>query len=162
MTEMSRKFLAISDDTPECLTALTYAALRTKQVSSALVILRVARSPGPVGGWIGLDKDITQDAVDLARLKASQHADEVETRTGVMGEIQISSDEPADAIRKVIDADPGIKMLVLASGSGRGGPGPLVSRVAKGKPLASRPIAVTIIPGDMTDQQVREIAGLVS
>jgi hypothetical protein len=48
---------------------------------------------------------------------------------------------------------------VLAAGTGRG-PGPLVSRLAKGKRLAARPIAVTVVPGDVTDAQLDEIGGL--
>jgi hypothetical protein len=32
--------------------------------------------------------------------------------------------------------------------------------LAKGKPLAARPIAVTVIPGDLTDQQLGEIGGV--
>jgi hypothetical protein len=159
MTEMSRKFLAVSDETEECLSALIFAGMRSKAVGAGLVILRCARVPG-VGGWIGLDKDISQDAIDAARVKATQHADAVEARTGVMPELVVVDDEPIDAIRKLIENDPGIKVLILAAGTGRMGPGPLVSRLAKGKPIANRPIAVTVIPGNLTDAQLAEIGGL--
>jgi hypothetical protein len=160
MTEMSRKFLAVSDETEECLSALIFAGMRSKAVGAGLVILRCARVPG-VGGWIGLDKDISQDAIDAARVKATQHADAVEARTGVMPDLVVVDDEPIDAIRKLIENDPGIKVLILAAGTGRMGPGPLVSRLAKGKPIANRPIAVTVIPGNLTDAQLAEIGGLV-
>jgi hypothetical protein len=159
MTGLSRKFLAVSDETEECLTALIFAGMRAKAIGAGLVVLRCARVPG-VGGWIGLDKDISQDAVDAARVKATQHADQVEARTGVKPELSISDDEPIDAIRKLVDGDPAIKVLILAAGTGRMGPGPLVSRLAKGKPVASRPIAVTVIPGNLTDKQLDEIGGL--
>jgi hypothetical protein len=159
MTEMSRKFLAVSDETEECLSALIFAGMRSKAVGAGLVILRCARVPG-LGGWIGLDKDISQDAIDAARVKATQHADAVEARTGVMAELVVVDEEPIDAIRKLIEGDPAIKVLILAAGTGRLGPGPLVSRLAKGKPIASRPIAVTVIPGDLSDQQLNEIGGL--
>jgi len=159
MTKLSRKFLAISDDTDECTSALVFAAMRAKAVGAGLVILRCAHVPG-LGGWIGLDKDISQDAVDAARVKATQHADAVEARTGVKPELEICDDESVDAIRKLVDKDPAIKVLILAAGAGRAGPGPLVSRLAKGKPLAARPIAVTVIPGDLTDQQLDEMGGL--
>jgi hypothetical protein len=159
MTEMSRKFLAVSDETEECLSALIFAGMRSKAVGAGLVILRCARVPG-LGGWIGLDKDISQDAVDAARVKATQHADAVEARTGVVPELVVVDDEPIDAIRKLVDGDPAIKVLILAAGTGRLGPGPLVSRLAKGKPIASRPIAVTVIPGDLSDKQLDEIGGL--
>ena len=159
MTEMSRKFLAVSDETEECLSALVFAGMRAKAVGAGLVILRCARVPG-LGGWIGLDKDISQDAIDAARVKATQHADAVEARTGVMAELVVVDDEPIDAIRKLLEGDATIKVLILAAGTGRLGPGPLVSRLAKGKPIASRPIAVTVIPGDLSDKQLDEMGGL--
>ena len=158
MTIISRKFLAVSDETEECLKAMVYAAMRAKAVGSGLIILRCAESPG-LGGWIGLDKDISQDALDSARLKATKHADAVETRVGVKAELVISDEEPVDAIRKLVEADKTIRMLILAAGAGRS-PGPLVSRLAKGKRIAARPIAVTVIPGDLTDAQLDEIGGL--
>ena len=158
MTDVSRKFLAVSDDTEECLSAIVFAALRARALHAGLIILRCARVPG-VGGWIGLDKDISQDAMDSARLKATRHADAVESRAGVKAELVVSEDDPVDAIRKLVDQDMSIKVLVLAAGMGRS-PGPLVSRLAKGKPIAARPIAVTVIPGDLTDAQLNEIGGL--
>jgi len=159
MTRPSRKFLVFSDDTEECLTAAVFAALRAKAVGAGLVMLRCARAPGPAG-WIGLDKDISRDAEDAARLVATRHAGHVVERTGVRPDIIISSDDPLEAIRSVVDGDPEIKVLVLAAGSGRWGPGPLVSRIGKGKPLASRPLAVTVVPGRLTDSQLNEIGGL--
>jgi hypothetical protein len=159
MTEKSRKFLAISDDSDECTTALVFAGMRAAAVHAGLVLLRCVRAPG-AGGWIGLDKEISRDAVDSAKLKVAVHVELVESRTGVKPEIQIIEDDPVDAIRTLVDTDPAIKVLVLASGFGRSGPGPLVTRLAKGKPLASRPIAVTVIPGDLTPAQLVEIGGL--
>jgi hypothetical protein len=159
MAERSRKFLAVSDETEECTTALIFAGMRAKAVGAGLVVLRCAKVPG-MGGWIGLDRDISQDAVDAARLKVTQHADAVEGRTGVRAEIVVSEDDPIDAIRDLVEGDPAIKVLILAAGSGRSGPGPLVSRLAKGKPIAARPIAVTVIPGDLTDAQLDEMGGL--
>jgi hypothetical protein len=159
MTGLSRKFLAVSDDSPECVAALVYSAMRARAVGAGLVILRCARSPG-VAGWIGLDREITQDAIDSARVRAVQHVDHVEARTGVIAELVVSDEEPLDAIRALVDADPAIKTLVLASGSGRSGPGPLVSRLSKGRALANRPIAVTVIPGDMTDAELDIMGGL--
>jgi CRP-like cAMP-binding protein len=161
MTEYSRKFLAVSDETEECRIALIYAGHRAKAVRAGLVLLRCARVPG-VGGWIGLDQDITQDAMDAARLKAAEHAKMVEERTGTVPEVVVSDEDPLDAIRKVVDGDVAIRQLVLATGSGRWGPGQLVSRLSKGKPLAERPLAVAVVPGDLTDSQVDEMGGMAS
>jgi hypothetical protein len=159
MTDFSRKFLAVSDETDECRVALVYAGRRAAAVRAGLVLLRCAAVPG-VGGWIGLDQDISQDAIDAARLKAAEHAKMVEERTGVVPEIVVSDEDPLDAIRKVVEEDLAIRQLVLAAGSGRWGPGQLVSRLGKGKPLAERPLAVTVVPGDLTDAQVDEMGGM--
>lgn len=158
MTSASRKFLAVSDDTDESLSALLFAAMRAKAVGAGMVILRCARVPG-LGGWVGLDKEISQDAIDSARLKAVGHANVLEERIGLKPEIVISEEEPVDAIRKLVSKDPAIKVLILAAAPGWR-PGPLVSRLAKGRPIASRPIAVTVIPGGMTDAQLQEIGGM--
>ena len=155
---MSRKFLAVSDETDECINALLFAAMRARAVGAGMVMLRCARVPG-LGGWVGLDRDISQDAMDSARLKAVGHAGIVEQKVGVKAEIVISEEEPVDAIRILVRDDPAIKVLILAAAPGWR-PGPLVSRLAKGKPIASRPIAVTVIPGGMTDDQLTEIGGL--
>lgn len=158
MNDVSRKFLAVSDETEECMVALVFAAMRAKAVSASLIVLRCARVPG-LGGWIGLDKDISEDALDSARLKAMKHVDAVEQRVGIRAELVLSEEDPIDAIRALVMKDKTIKSLVLAAAPGWR-PGPLVSRLAKGKPIASRPIAVTVIPGDLTDAQLDEIGGL--
>lgn len=158
MTEPSRKCLAVSDETEECVSALMFAALRAKAAGAGLVILRCARVPG-IGGWVGLDKDISQDAIDSARVKALVHLDIVENKIGVKAELVISEEEPLDAIRQLVGKDPAIKVLVLAAAPGWR-PGPLVSRLARGKPIASRPIAVTVIPGGLSDEQLKELGGL--
>jgi len=157
MTSVSRKFLAVSDETEECVSALLFAAMRAKAMGAGLVMLRCARVPG-LGGWVGLDREISQDAIDSARLKAVGHANLVVDKVGLKAEIVISEEEPVDAIGKLIDDDTAIKVLILAAAPGWR-PGPLVSRLAKGKPIASRPIAVTVIPGGLSDEQLTEIGG---
>lgn len=158
MTDLSRKFLAVSDETEECISAMLFAGMRAKAVGAGVVVLRCARVPG-LGGWVGLDKDISQDAIDSARLKAIQHVDIIESKVGIKAEIVISEDEPVDAIRALVKKDLAIKTLILAAATGFR-PGPLVSRLAKGKPVANRPIAVTVIPGNLTDDQLKEIGGM--
>jgi len=158
MNDVSRKFLAVSDETEECMVAMVFAAMRARAVSARLIVLRCARVPG-LGGWIGLDRDISEDAMDSARLKALKHIEAVEQRVGIKAELVISEDDPVDAISKLVSQDRSIKSLVLAAAPGWR-PGPLVSRLAKGKPMATRPIAVTVIPGDLTDPELDEIGGL--
>ena len=158
MTGLSRKYLAVSDETDECLSALLLAGMKAKALGAGVVILRCARVPG-LGGWVGLDKDISQDAIDSARLKAMKHVDIVKEKVRITPELVVSDEEPVDAIRRLIDRDRAIKQLILAAASGWR-PGPLVSRLAKGKPVSTRPIAVTVIPGGLSEDLLKDIGGL--
>ena len=89
----------------------------------------------------------------------TKHADIIESRVGIKAELVISEDDTVDAIRALVKKDLAIKSLILAAAPGWR-PGPLVSRLAKGKPVSSRPIAVTVIPGKLTDEQLQEIGGM--
>lgn len=67
--------------------------------------------------------------------------------------------EHAPALRKVISEDPAIKVLVLAAGVGGRGPGPLVSSIAKdGVKWGARKLPVTVVPGDLTDEEIADLA----
>ena len=48
---------------------------------------------------------------------------------------------------------------MLAAAAGRGGPGPLVSAIAKdGVRFGVRKVPITIVPGDLTDDEIAALA----
>jgi hypothetical protein len=47
---------------------------------------------------------------------------------------------------------------MLAAGSAKEGPGPLVSTLA-GRAAASFPIPIVIVPGSLTDEEIDALAG---
>ena len=70
---------------------------------------------------------------------------------------------PADSVRaglkQVLSEDPDIKILVLAAAPGGRGPGPLVASIAKdGVKWGARNVPVTIVPGDLTDEEIALLA----
>ena len=54
-------------------------------------------------------------------------------------------------------SDEDISLLVLAAGTGRDGPGPLVSALA-GKGAGTFPIPVAIVPGHLADEEIDALA----
>ena len=61
-----------------------------------------------------------------------------------------------DTIHKLIEDDQDIAILVLAAGSSKEGPGPLVASIAgKG---AAFPIPVTVVPMNLSDQDIDSLA----
>ena len=51
--------------------------------------------------------------------------------------------------------DPEVGILVLGAGTDNGGPGPLVSQLSKSS--GSLPISVTIVPGNLSKEQLEAI-----
>jgi hypothetical protein len=64
----------------------------------------------------------------------------------------------SDEIMKLIQEDQDISFLVLAAGSGKEGPGPLVSTLG-GRAAASFPVPIVIVPGSLTDEEIDALAG---
>ena len=59
----------------------------------------------------------------------------------------------------MISGDSDIKILVLAAAVGGRGPGPLVASLAKeGVTWGARKVPVTLVPGDLTDDEIAELA----
>ncbi|WP_018997374.1 universal stress protein [Hirschia maritima] len=157
-TALTRKFLTLADDTQECYSAILFAAMRAKRVGAGLVILKVVQVSG-MGHWRGLDEDMRTEAMDNALAEVKSTARMVKERVDIDAEIIIEEGKPEQAITKVTNQDSTIKVIVLGSGEGRAGPGPLVSRIGKGKSITDRHVAITIIPGGLTDAQLDEMGG---
>jgi hypothetical protein len=60
-----------------------------------------------------------------------------------------------DELLKLIAEEPSISILVLAAGTGSAGPGPLVSYIV-GR-MSTLRIPVTVVPGNLSDQQLDAI-----
>ena len=72
---------------------------------------------------------------------------------GITPERVIRDGDTSEEILKLIDEDEDIAILVLAAGTGKEGPGPLVSAIAV-PGAASFPIPITIVPGNLTDEEL--------
>ena len=58
----------------------------------------------------------------------------------------------------LINEDEDVSFLVLAAGSSKEGPGPLVSTLA-GRAASTFPIPIVIVPGGLTDEEIDALAG---
>ena len=90
----------------------------------------------------------------LRPLVADRHrASEVHDICGTMPALYVREGSPADAIEQLIEEEPRIAILVLGAGTGKKGPGPLVSSIA-GKLSGKFPIPITVVPGNLNDEQI--------
>ena len=151
-----RKFLVIIDDTPECSRALLYAARRAEHSGGALVLLYVI-APGDFQHWLGVENIMRAEAMEQAEATLGRFADQARSYGTVEPQLVIREGNRSDEIHNLIDQDEDIAILVLAAGTDKEGPGPLVTALA-GKAAATFPIPITIIPGHLDDAAIAAVA----
>jgi hypothetical protein len=61
-------------------------------------------------------------------------------------------------LRKVLEEDTTVQLVVLAAAQGPGGPGPLVKQLGKVTGLGPRPVPVLVVPGALSRDDVRKLA----
>ncbi|KQZ19292.1 universal stress protein UspA [Mesorhizobium sp. Root552] len=150
-----RKFLAIIDDTPECERAVAYASMRMQSTNGVLVLLYVIE-PDDFQHWLGVEKIMREEAAATANAALDSYANKVRQKFGIEPELVVREGKKVEEIHKLIEEDQDISILVLAAGSGKEGPGPLVaSVVGKG---AAFPIPVTVIPQTLSDEDIESLA----
>ncbi|KQW86414.1 universal stress protein [Brevundimonas sp. Root1279] len=154
---MPRKFLVVVDDSPEFEAALRYASRRARSTGGHVVMLRVIPPAASDAHWAGVRDEIERQTRAEAEASLNRWAGEASERSGAMPELLIERGDAQGCIRKVVGADADIKILVLAAGAGS--PGPLVAAIVKqGAAFTGRKLPVTIVPGELTEKDIEDLA----
>jgi len=148
--------LVIADESPEFPAALSYAAQLAKISGWRLVMLRVVEKPDPAP-WASITDEMRRQAFDEAESLTQRFAAEVWAACGVTAEPTLREGDLKPEVRKLVDEDVSIRLIVLASASG-GSPGPLVSSLAKGAGLGTRAVPVLVVPGVLSGEEIRGLA----
>ena len=151
-----RKFLVVIDDSAEVSRALLFAARRAARTGGGLVLLYVI-APSEFQQWVGVENIMRAEAVDAAENALGKMADLVREKADVEPEQVIREGVRADEIVKLIEEDEDIAVLVLAAGTDKEGPGPLVTTLA-GKQAGTFPVPITIVPGHLDDEAISALA----
>jgi nucleotide-binding universal stress UspA family protein len=153
MSETRRKFLVVVDETPEAKVAVRFAARRAQHTGGRVTLLCVVQ-PADFQQWRGVEEIMKDEARQEAEGLIYGAAKTVNDLAGIIPELVIGVGRPAEALLELIKADKDISILVLASGTAKEGPGPLVSLFATGV----QAIPVTIVPGNFTDEKIDLLA----
>lgn len=154
-----RKFLLIVDESQEVDAALYYAASRIQRSSGTIVMLYVIVHQ-EYQHWI----NVRQHQVEEETTKAKALFRLFRRKLNLAGFEDVASEEivregaKGETIRKLIDEDEDIAVLVLGASSDAAGPGPLVSSLATGVAAGSFPIPVTIVPGTLELEDIQALA----
>ena len=151
-----RKFLVVIDDTPECSRALVYAARRAERTGGGLVLLFVI-VPGEFQHWVGVENIMRAEAATEAEATLTKFADLARKHSRIEPQLVVREGVRSEEIVKLIAEDHDIAILVLAAGTEKEGPGPLVTALA-GKAAGTFPIPITIVPGHLDDETLKAMA----
>ncbi len=147
-----RKYLVVIDDTEECERAVYWAAKRAGRTKSQIVMLRVIETAERNQQWLGVADIMQAEAMEAANAVLDKFSARCKAVAGITPDRVIREGDTTEQIAKLIDEDTDIGILVLAAGTGKEGPGPLISNLAK--TAGEFPIPVAVIPGHLSDEDI--------
>lgn len=148
-----RKFLVVVDKTPEHKIALRFATRRAQHTGGRVTLMCPAQLPD-FQQWRGVEEIMRDEAHAEAESMLYEAAKTVNELSGILPELVIPYGLATECLFQLLKDDKDISILVLASGAGKEGPGPLVSMFA----TAVQAIPVTIVPGNFTSEQIDSLA----
>lgn len=149
--------LVVADESDEFPLALTYAGLIAKRTGARLVMLRVIEPTDPAP-WASITEEMRRQAQSSAESLTQRFAAEVWAECGITAEPVLREGDLKPELRKLLEEDRSIKLLVLASEAGPRGPGPLVAQLGKSAGLGGRPVPVMVVPGALSRAEIRALA----
>jgi nucleotide-binding universal stress UspA family protein len=149
--------MVVVDKTPECARAVHFASRRTARTGASMLMLAVVDPPDNFE-WLGVGEAMIEEGTEEATKLLEAAAREARNAAGVEPEQMVRVGNRAEEIIKLIREDEDVSFLVLAAGSGKEGPGPLVTTLA-GKAASTFPVPIVIVPGSLTDEEIDALAG---
>ena len=155
----TRKFLLIVDESQEVEGALYYAASRIVHSTGTLLMLYVIE-PQQIQHWAGVKQMQIEEETNTARalfrlFRRKLHLAGFEN---IPCEELVREGLKSEEIMKTIEEDEDVSILVLGAATNPHGPGPLVSSLAAGTAAGTFPIPVTVVPGNLTFDEIISLA----
>lgn len=150
-----RIFLVVVDDSDELSVALRYASLRARNCQGRVALLYVME-PNDIQHWGAVEELMRQEQRNEAEQRLQRCAKEVHAITGGTPVFYLREGDRQNALLQLLDEEPSISVLVLAASLSSKGPGPLISYFT-GRGLSRLHIPLTIVPGNLSREQVEAI-----
>ncbi|WP_342586624.1 universal stress protein [Methyloligella halotolerans] len=153
-----RKLLVVVDETPECESALAYAASRAQRTDGKLALVYVIE-PGDFQHWLGVEEIAREEGHNKARAVFRLFGRKLKTMgfEEIVPEEIIREGHKAEEITQLIEEDHDIGVLVLGASRDPSGPGPLVTSLAGGR-SGTFQIPITVVPGCLATEEILAMA----
>ena len=150
-----RVFLVVVDDSEEREVALKYACLRARNGGGRVALLRVIELEGMIE-WAGVGAMMAEERREEAEKLLSGLGAQVQEITGSLPILVIREGDPRDELLALLEEDPRISILVLASAATGSGPGPLITALT-GRYAGRVRVPLTIVPGGLDDKELERV-----
>jgi nucleotide-binding universal stress UspA family protein len=155
-----RKFLVVVDETPECESALAFAASRAKRTKGQLALLYVIEPEDGAMHWLGVEDIAREEGLNKARAVFRLFGRKLKAMgfEGLVPEEIVREGSKSEEITTLIEEDQDIGVLVLGASKDPSGPGPLVSSLAGGRLAGVFPTPITVVPGHLSTEEILALA----
>lgn len=150
--EEARVFLVVVDDSAEMSVALRFAARRAEHTGGRVALLYVTE-PADFQHWMSVGDLMREEARQEAENVLKRHSEAVQGICGKMPMLYVREGDRAEQLLQLIDEETSISIVVLAAGTGREGPGPIISSLV-GKRAGQLRTPLTIVPGHLSAEEI--------
>ena len=153
----NRYILVIADDSPEMEIALEYACARSKKTSRKIIIATFIE-PLDVLTTQGVTEIMKNEARDEAEKLLQRSASYVKNKTGEIPALAVREGETISELKKLIEAEENINVLVLAANSDpKNKDSNVIINSLVSQEITNMRIPVMIVPGNFSEDYISQI-----
>ena len=156
LSSQERVFLVVVDESEEMQVALRFACRRAQHTGGRVALLYVIE-PADFQHWMAVGDLMREEARSEGEQLLQRLAAQVNEITGSLPVLYVREGSRRDELLTLIEEEPSISILVLGANPGPRGPGPLIQALT-GKLMGKIRIPITVVPGNLDDAVIDDIA----
>ena len=152
-----RYILVVADNSNEMQIALEYACARSKKTGRKIIIATFVE-PIDVLTTQGVSEIMINEAREEAESRLKDAASFVKNKTGELPALSLREGETISELKKLIDEEKNINVLVLAAKSDEKGkdPGPIITSLVSNE-ITNLRVPIMIVPGNFSEEYISQI-----
>ena len=152
-----RYILVVADNSEEMNTALEYACARSKKTGRKIIIATFVE-PIDVLTTQGVSEIMINEAREEAEARLKEAASFVKNKIGELPALSLREGETISELKKLIDEEKNINVLVLAAKSDDKSkdPGPIITSLVSNE-ITNLRVPIMIVPGNFSEEYISQI-----
>jgi nucleotide-binding universal stress UspA family protein len=151
---MKEIFLAVFDGTDECKSAVRYAARRA-QLNNANLLIVATIDTAEFTYWLSVNSKMIDNIEKESKEMLEVLSKDIQSYSNVECGYIIEHGSKLDVVKRLINEDEAISLLVLASNKKDKNPGVLVETISGD----GYSIPVVVLPGNLNDDSIDKLSG---